>query len=73
MSTPPFKNESFCATLLVLRSLYGAVSDLLAPSVEDDLDPAVVLAFGVFGLLFDALALAAFRTLAASNRSIEFR
>ena len=55
-----------CASIVVLYGvtawgLAGAVRDLLARDLDDDLDAAVVLAFGVFGLVFDAAAVFAFR------------
>ena len=55
-----------CASIVVLYGitawgLVGAIESLLDPDVEDDLEPKIVLAFGVFGLAFDGVALVAFR------------
>lgn len=55
-----------CASILVLYGitawgLYDAIKDLVSEDLEDDLEPGVVLAFGVFGFVLDLFAVFAFR------------
>ena len=55
-----------CVSIVVLYAitawgLFGAVSALLRRDAADSLDGDVVLAFGVFGVVFDGAALFAFR------------
>eukprot|EP00633_Aureoumbra_lagunensis_P004799 CAMPEP_0197317746 /NCGR_PEP_ID=MMETSP0891-20130614/48321_1 /TAXON_ID=44058 ORGANISM="Aureoumbra lagunensis, Strain CCMP1510" /NCGR_SAMPLE_ID=MMETSP0891 /ASSEMBLY_ACC=CAM_ASM_000534 /LENGTH=206 /DNA_ID=CAMNT_0042807889 /DNA_START=161 /DNA_END=778 /DNA_ORIENTATION=+ len=59
---------------ITLWGVIDSVSDLMQKSQPDKLNPDIVLLFGIGGLLFDAIALIAFRTwgleLPALDRSV---
>ncbi|KAJ8598760.1 hypothetical protein CTAYLR_009863 [Chrysophaeum taylorii] len=72
---------SLCSSGLSLAVLYGitawgladAIVDLFThKDIEDDLDAWVVLGFGIGGLVFDGLALAAFKAWGLPNTYVEY-